>query len=145
MQKEDLTNPSYYTLPDGKQSIDVLKERLTTDEFRGFLKGNKIKYDSRAGKKRHLTEQMVDDLVNCFPDKESYGAAEVATIIYKWKETLNSRMSQTDKGKGEWYENKLKEFDKSFVGKLRNVTNWGTLIVVVMVILWAIIKGLMGH
>lgn len=35
-----------------KQPIEIMQERLTHHEFIGFLKGNYIKYDCRAGHKQ---------------------------------------------------------------------------------------------
>ena len=40
-------NPAHYRIG-GIDTIDYLRAKLTPDEFRGFLKGNIIKYLSRA-------------------------------------------------------------------------------------------------
>ena len=44
---DDKVNPAHYRIG-GIDTIDYLKAKLTPDEFRGFLKGNIIKYLSRA-------------------------------------------------------------------------------------------------
>ena len=46
----DTINPDHYK-GGGIECIDYLKAKLTDEEFRGFLKGNAIKYLSRAEKK----------------------------------------------------------------------------------------------
>lgn len=38
------------------QAIDAMKDWLTPEEFKGFLKGNAIKYLARAGKKDKTPE-----------------------------------------------------------------------------------------
>jgi hypothetical protein len=42
------------------EAIDVMREWMTPEEFKGFLKGNAIKYLSRAGKKSNNSE--LDDV-----------------------------------------------------------------------------------
>lgn len=42
--------PAHYT-DGGIEVIDVLKAKLTSEEFRGYLKGSVIKYATRMGKK----------------------------------------------------------------------------------------------
>lgn len=41
------TNPAHYKVG-GIECIDYLRAKLTPEEFRGFLKGNAVKYLSRA-------------------------------------------------------------------------------------------------
>jgi hypothetical protein len=53
---EDLVNnPKHYTAG-GIECIDYLKAKLTPEEFVGFLKGNTLKYMSRAGLKNDELE-----------------------------------------------------------------------------------------
>lgn len=47
--RPDPTNPEHYQ--GGVEVIDYLRVKLTPDEFRGYLRGNVIKYLSRAGRK----------------------------------------------------------------------------------------------
>lgn len=45
-------SPKHYKLPGlNIESIDVLRAALTPEEFKGFCKGNALKYLIRAGKK----------------------------------------------------------------------------------------------
>jgi len=49
--KEDMVNhPPHYKVG-GIEVIDFIKAKLTPEEFRGYLKGNVLKYTSRAGHK----------------------------------------------------------------------------------------------
>lgn len=49
--RDEVNNPKHYDLfPDGK-SIDIIRSALTDEEWRGFLKGNVLKYRLRAGEK----------------------------------------------------------------------------------------------
>ena len=51
LPKEDVVNsPKHYTVG-GHESIDVIKAKLTPEEYRGFLKGNVMKYLHRANYK----------------------------------------------------------------------------------------------
>lgn len=51
MSHDEVNNPKHYDLFPGKKSIDVIKAALTDEEWRGFLKGNVLKYRLRAGEK----------------------------------------------------------------------------------------------
>jgi hypothetical protein len=49
--KADMVNhPPHYT-KGGIETLDFIKAKLSTDEYKGYLKGNLIKYISRAGLK----------------------------------------------------------------------------------------------
>jgi len=52
-----VTAPPHYT-DGGIETIDYLRAKLTPDEFKGFCKGNALKYISRAGKKS--TDELED-------------------------------------------------------------------------------------
>lgn len=51
-------NSKYYELWDGFESIDVLKQLLSDDEYKGFLKGNILKYQLRLGKKDNIEKEQ---------------------------------------------------------------------------------------
>jgi hypothetical protein len=53
--KEDLVNPQHYQGA-GMQVIDVLKAFLSAEEFKGYLKGNILKYQLRCEKKGKATD-----------------------------------------------------------------------------------------
>lgn len=50
-EEEVVDHPEHY-LAGGIETIDVIKAKLNKEEFIGFLKGNVIKYITRAGKKK---------------------------------------------------------------------------------------------
>jgi hypothetical protein len=51
---DNINHPAHYT---GKiECIDYLQDKLTAEEFKGFLKGNVLKYLSRATKKENELE-----------------------------------------------------------------------------------------
>lgn len=47
---DDVNHPPHYQIG-GIETIDIIKAKLTPDEFRGYLKGNVVKYLTRAGHK----------------------------------------------------------------------------------------------
>ncbi|WP_312800437.1 DUF3310 domain-containing protein [Pseudomonas sp.] len=51
MSHNEITNPAHYDLFPGQQAIDVIKAAMTSEEYRGYLKGNCLKYRLRAGEK----------------------------------------------------------------------------------------------
>lgn len=51
-QPIDMVNhPPHYQLNNGIESIDVIRGCLTEEEYKGWCKGNALKYQFRAGKK----------------------------------------------------------------------------------------------
>ena len=48
----EINNPSHYTVG-GHEAIDVIKAKLTPEEYRGYCKGNVLKYIMRANYKGH--------------------------------------------------------------------------------------------
>lgn len=48
----DMVNhPPHYQLPNGLETKEILKQLLTPEEYRGWCKGNALKYQFRTGKK----------------------------------------------------------------------------------------------
>lgn len=50
-------HPPHYTVG-GIEVIDFIKAKLTLEEFRGYLKGNVLKYTSRAGHKDDAAQDI---------------------------------------------------------------------------------------
>ena len=48
---DEITKPRHYMLFPDMEAIDVIRAVLTPEEFRGFCKGNALKYRLRAGDK----------------------------------------------------------------------------------------------
>lgn len=56
---EAVKSPKHYKLPGlNIESIDVLRAALTPEEFKGFCKGNALKYLIRAGKKDNELQNL---------------------------------------------------------------------------------------
>ncbi len=53
----NVATPKHYSL--GIPTIDIIRSKLSKEEFTGFCKGNIIKYITRAGHKRN--ENPLDD------------------------------------------------------------------------------------
>lgn len=52
METVDMVNhPPHYKLANGMESIDVIRAILSPEEYKGWCKGNALKYQFRAGKK----------------------------------------------------------------------------------------------
>ena len=61
MMNDAVHHPSHYTLPGlTVESVDVIRAVLTPEEFKGWCKGNALKYSLRAGRKDPAKE--VQDL-----------------------------------------------------------------------------------
>lgn len=52
---DNVNHPEHYKVG-GIETIDFIKAKLTPEEFRGYLKGNVLKYASRAGHKNNAVE-----------------------------------------------------------------------------------------
>lgn len=56
---EDVINhPNHYKWFPDKEVIDVIESVLTEEEWRGYCKGNSLKYRLRAGKKGDVIEDI---------------------------------------------------------------------------------------
>jgi hypothetical protein len=53
----DITQPDHYTVG-GHEAIDVIKAKLTPEEYRGYCKGNTMKYLMRANYKGHHNKDI---------------------------------------------------------------------------------------
>lgn len=51
-------NSKHYELWEDFEAIDVIKLVLTEEEYRGFLKGNILKYRLRVGKKDDVLKEI---------------------------------------------------------------------------------------
>lgn len=56
IQMIDMVNSPPHYKHGGIETIDFIKAKLTKEEYRGYLKGNVLKYASRAGHKGSATE-----------------------------------------------------------------------------------------
>ena len=51
-------NSKHYELWENFEAIDVIKLALTDEEYKGFLKGNILKYQLRLGKKDDVSKEI---------------------------------------------------------------------------------------
>jgi hypothetical protein len=54
---DPVNSPAHYTAG-GIETIEYIKAKLSPEEFIGYLKGNVIKYTSRAGKKQDTIQDL---------------------------------------------------------------------------------------
>lgn len=45
---DDVNSPKHYQVMHGVMVLDIIRNRLTREEYRGYLKGNILKYHLRA-------------------------------------------------------------------------------------------------
>jgi hypothetical protein len=79
----DMINHPKHYIVNGLEAIDVIRSRLTDEEFIGYLKGNILKYDLRASFKGSLIEDLEkstvykDWLIDIVEDKEVINSPEL--------------------------------------------------------------------
>lgn len=57
-QDDPVNNPKHYQFAPGIEAIDVIEAILTTEQFRGYLIGNALKYRLRAGDKGDTVQDI---------------------------------------------------------------------------------------
>jgi hypothetical protein len=83
----------YKLFPDSEmEALDIIKYALTPEEYKGFLKGNILKYRLRAGKKDDIMKEMnkVKDYESelarvCVSTSEPMGSSESPYVYYDTK------------------------------------------------------------
>lgn len=68
---DEVNSPSHYTVG-GYEALDVIKAKLTPEEYRGYCKGNILKYVMRANYKEHHDQDC---------NKAEFYAKELADAI----------------------------------------------------------------
>lgn len=56
IEEDKVNNPNHYKGAFGLEAIDVVRNFMTTEEIRGFYKGNTLKYILREAKKNGLED-----------------------------------------------------------------------------------------
>lgn len=87
----EFNTPSHYVLSDGSDSMGVLAKILGTEEFKGFLRGNAIKYLIRYKLKGGIEDlKKATDYINRLiaiaekaDENDLYSVVEVAEAIRK--------------------------------------------------------------
>jgi hypothetical protein len=86
MMMDNVNHPRHY-LQGGIEAIDVIQSRLTKEEFIGYLKGCKMKYDLRYPFKGKFEEDLQksewykDKLLEIVKDEEVINPPEVEAIL----------------------------------------------------------------
>ena len=57
-KSDDINHPDHYMVG-GIETIDILKAKMSEEEYHGFLKGNVIKYITRAGIKSSTLNDLL--------------------------------------------------------------------------------------
>jgi len=57
-QQQAVLHPKYYEIFPGVEAIEVIAASMTKEEFRGYCKGNMLKYRLRAGNKDALEQDI---------------------------------------------------------------------------------------
>ena len=57
-EKNLIKNPSHYDIIEDFTTLEMKARSSTVEEFRGFCKGNIIKYRMRVGKKDDVTQEV---------------------------------------------------------------------------------------
>lgn len=55
---DPVNSPPHYTIRDGVECIEYIKQVLTLEQFKGYCHGNVIKYQHRHGYKGNPIEDM---------------------------------------------------------------------------------------
>ena len=81
-KNSDMVNhPDHYKTANGVECIDVIEEFLTPDEFRGYLKGQVLKYLFRAGKKDPAKKSEDYEKAGWYVRKLASGSRKSDTLI----------------------------------------------------------------
>jgi len=86
---DNVNHPRHY-LQGGIEAIDVIQSRLTKEEFIGYLKGCKMKYDLRYPFKGKFEEDLQksewykDKLLEIVKDEEVINPPEVEAILERF-------------------------------------------------------------
>ncbi len=66
-EHDPVNKPKHYMLFPNMEAIEIIERSLTPEEFKGFLKGNALKYRLRAGDKDDLQQDI--DKANWYKEK----------------------------------------------------------------------------
>jgi hypothetical protein len=83
---DNVNHPKHY-LVGGLEAIDIIASRLTKEEFIGYLKGSKLKYDLRYPFKGRPEEDLAksewykNKLVEVLRDEDAINPPEVEAIL----------------------------------------------------------------
>ena len=79
---DNVHSPSHYKLPNGMEMIDIIRLLLTPEEFRGYCKGNVLKYNGRSGKKDDPAQEAGKAAVYAQWLAESYEEPKIEPTVF---------------------------------------------------------------
>lgn len=94
----DFMTPKHYVLEDGSDSMDVLEKILGREQFKGFLRGNALKYLIRYEQKGGVDDlrkalDYIERLVELEDDPvDEIREGGVINMFEKFKEALNKTL-----------------------------------------------------
>lgn len=98
ISEKDNINPNHYVFG-GIETIEYLKAKLTPEEYRGFLKGNVLKYVSREAEKNGLEDLKKDkwylDKLIEFENDRKLSTIEAIEISEDLQETYAPKIKMT--------------------------------------------------
>src|SRR5690606_7791349 len=82
---DPVNHPAQYKLFPGQEAIDIIQAALTPEEYRGYLKGNALKYRLRAGNKDDLRQDI--DKSEWYRLRLISQATKAAAELVEWPES----------------------------------------------------------
>ena len=78
VEKEEINHPACYGGDTTYECIKVLEAWLPAEQYKGFLRGNALKYLCRVGKKDEALQELkkASWYLNKLIEKESYNSSE---------------------------------------------------------------------
>ena len=92
--RDEVKNPMHYTVG-GYEALDVIKAKLSPEEYRGYCKGNILKYIMRSNYKGHhdtdcdKAQYYAQELSNALETKEVKGSVS-------WRDAKQVRTDSGD-------------------------------------------------
>ena len=88
---DNVNHPKHY-VQGGIETIDVIESRLTKEEFVGYLKGSKMKYDLRYPFKGNVEEDLAksewfkNKLIVVLRDEEAVNSPEIEAQLQRFED-----------------------------------------------------------
>jgi hypothetical protein len=86
---DNVNHPKHYNIG-GLETIDIIESRLTREEFVGYLKGSKMKYDLRYPFKGNVEEDLAksewfkNKLISVLRDEEVVNPPEIEAQLQRF-------------------------------------------------------------
>ena len=58
LQDDQVNHPKHYQFFDGVEAIELIASCMTSEQFKGYCLGNKLKYRLRAGSKDNIEQEI---------------------------------------------------------------------------------------